>query len=475
MNTLEETQRHHVMLGCYFLMFTIAAYGMSLATIQQPMLDSMGGGSAFSLVTLIASIGMTIMTPVGGRLVDGLGSKKLTLWAGSITLVSALIMAFVPNLWVFMIMRVIFSMAQGTIASIPYILAREVNPPQKLNTVFGMLATIMAVGGFIGSWLAGVLMQQNLMSIAVAFPCLTLAVGIWLIVRNMSDDRHGLTLHLDWIGLILLSITLACLLLAMNFGPRMGWYNVWVIAGFMIGICGLLGLVYWENKTDSPLIPMSLFQQKEYVLLLAIAFTLVYYTIAMNIYLPMAVQNILKASPSISGSLQLPKTIVLVLVPSFIGMWVARNTSNTWKALALGGLSILIACSALVFTGTHMPIWFIMVMVGLTGFADAFRSVSITPAAQKLLRPQDMGIGTSMIGFFITLASTISATVDGIAYDSLVAKTPGLIGITQGIDTTFLLSAGVALIGILLTFLFFRPMWDAKMAPKASTSHSEKK
>ncbi len=475
MNTLEETQRRHVMLGCYFLMFTIAAYGMSLATIQQPMLNSMGGGSAFSLVTLIASIGMTIMTPVGGRLVDGLGSKKLTLWAGSITLISALIMAFVPNLWVFMIMRIIFSMAQGTIASIPYILAREVNPPQKLNTVFGMLATIMAVGGFIGSWLAGILMQQNLMSIAVAFPCLTLAVGIWLIVRNMSDDSHARTLHMDWVGLILLSITLACLLLAMNFGPKMGWYNVWVIAGFMVGICGLLGLIYWENKTDSPLIPMSLFQQKEYVLLLAIAFTLVYYTIAMNTYLPMAVQNILKASTSISGSLQLPKTIVLVLVPSFIGMWVARHTSNTWKALALGGLSILISCGALVFTGTHMPIWFIMVMVGLTGFADAFRSVSITPAAQKLLRPQDMGIGTSMIGFFITLANTISATVDGIAYDSLVVKTPGLVGVTQGIDTTFLLSAGVALVGILLTLLFFRPMWDAKMAQKASTSQTVKK
>lgn len=467
MNYLQEKQRHYIMLGCYFLMFTIAAYGLSLATIQQPMLDSMGGGSYFSLVTLIASIGMTIMTPVGGRLVDGLGSKKLTLWAGLITLVSGLIMAFVPNLWVFLIMRVIFSMAQGTIASVPYILAREVNPPEKLNTVFGMLATIMAVGGFVGSWLAGFLMQQNLMSLAVAFPCLTLAAGIWLITQNMIDDSKSRSLHMDWGGLVLLSITLACLLLSMNFGPKMGWYNIWVMAGFVVGICGLLCLVYWENKSAYPLIPMSLFQQKEYVLLLAIAFTLVYYTMAMNTYLPMAVQNILKASTSVSGSLQLPKTIVLVLVPSFIGMWVAKNTANTWKALALGGLSVLIACGFLVFIGPHMPVWFIMIMVGFTGLADAFRSVTITPAAQKLLRPQDMGIGTSMIGFFITLANTIGATVDGIAYDSLVAKTPGLIGMTQGIDTTFWLSAGIALVGLFLTILFFRPMWENKMARKS--------
>lgn len=117
------------MIGCYFVMFTIAAYGLSLATIQQPMLDSMGGGSYFSLITLIAAICMTIMTPIGGRLIDGLGNRTVTLYAGAISLISGLVMAFVPNLWVFIIMRILFSMAQGAMSSVPYILAREVNPP----------------------------------------------------------------------------------------------------------------------------------------------------------------------------------------------------------------------------------------------------------------------------------------------------------------------------------------------------------
>lgn len=119
------------MIGCYFVMFTIAAYGLSLATIQQPMLDSMGGGSYFSLITLIAAICMTIMTPIGGRLIDGLGNRTVTLYAGAISLISGLVMAFVPNLWVFIIMRILFSMAQGAMSSVPYILAREVNPPRR--------------------------------------------------------------------------------------------------------------------------------------------------------------------------------------------------------------------------------------------------------------------------------------------------------------------------------------------------------
>lgn len=466
MNSLSESQRKKIMLGCYFLMFTISAYGLSLATIQQPMLDSMGGGDYFSLVTLIASIGLTIMTPVGGRLVDGIGSKKLTLWAGLIALIFGLVMAFIPNLWVFLIARVIFAMAMGAIASVPYILAREVNPPQKINTVFGLLATIMSVGGFIGSSLAGFLMQRNLTSLAVAFPCITLALGIWLISQNMFEDAANKTLHMDWLGLLLLSITLASLLLAMSFGPKVGWHTRLILTGFLVGICSLLCLVYWENKSKFPLIPMTLFHHKEYVLLLMVTFTLTYYSTALNIYLPMGVQSILNAKASIAGSLQLAKTIVLILVPSAIGMWVAKNTSNTWKALVLGCLCVVIPCGLLVFLGIKMPIWFIMAMVAITGLADAFRSVTATPAAQQILSPQDMGIGTSMIGFVITLSSSIAATFDGIAYDSLVAKFPGIVGLTRGIDATFFFSAGVALVGLFLTVLFFRPAWENLMAKK---------
>lgn len=113
---------------------------------------------------------MTIMTPIGGRLIDGLGNRKVTLYCGVISLVSSLIMAFIPNLWVFLVMRIVFSMAQGAMSSVPFIIAAEINPREEQNKIFGLLATIVAIGSFVGSWLAGILVQNNLMWVAVAFP-----------------------------------------------------------------------------------------------------------------------------------------------------------------------------------------------------------------------------------------------------------------------------------------------------------------
>jgi hypothetical protein len=73
-----------------------------------------------------------------------------------------------------------------------------------------------------------------------------------------------------------------------------------------------------------------------------------------------------------------------------------------------------------------------------------------------------------MIGFTITLANSIAATVDGIAYDSLSAAEAGIVGMSHGIDTTFLLSAGVAVIGLLLVVLFFRPIMNKNSRTSAA-------
>lgn len=130
--------------------------------------------------------------------------------------------------------------------------------------------------------------------------------------------------------------------------------------------------------------------------------------------------------------------------------------------MALACIFIIVPSIMLIFVGVHMPIWVVWVAVGLTGIGDAYRSVTVTPAAQLLLKPEDLGIGTALIGFFMSLANTISASIDGIAFDSLQAQFEGLVGMTKGVDTTFLLSAAFAIIGLILTLLFLRPMIESQ-------------
>lgn len=123
----------------------------------------------------------------------------------------------------------------------------------------------------------------------------------------MFNDAHEGGMQLDWLGMILLSVCLSTLLLSMNFGAKMGWFNGWIMTGNLVGLSSLLAFVFWENRVAVPLIPMTLFKNKEYVLLLAITFITVFYTIAINSYLPMAVQDILQAGASASDPCSCPR------------------------------------------------------------------------------------------------------------------------------------------------------------------------
>ena len=119
---------------------------------------------------------------------------------------------------------------------------------------------------------------------------------------------------------------------------------------------------------------------------------------------------------------------------------------------------------------TSIVIYF--VALAFTGIAESFRSVSITPAAQLILDPQDIGIGTSFVNFFNSLSGTIAATIFAVSYNMNTAADPTNVELIQnGVNAVFWVAAIVGLVGLAIVILFVRPQMSDK---KESTDHTEK-
>lgn len=466
---ITQNERRFTFLGCLFLAVSMSAFGLSLANIQGTVLDSMNGADSFSLVTAISSAALCIMTPVGGSLMDMLGTKKVVLWFGLLVCVSAIGLAFVNNLAMYLLLRCILAGGQGAFASVPFIAVRQIYVPVQVPKHTGYLSGALAVGGFIGSWFAGFLADRGMLGLANAFPAVILAAGMFLVVKYYPFHDATGKKKLDIPGILLLAATLICLVFALNYGPTLGWGSHFVLgmlAGFIVAF---IALIWWEKKCAAPLIPMKLFSNKAYVLLLAIAGLCIIYLNGINVYIPQALQQIMNQSAAVSGTVQIPRTILSVTVPGFAGAWVAKSTGNYWKALAITAVLIILPMACLVFIGPNMPVWFVFAALALTGAADSFRTVATMPAAQSLLARQDLGIGTSMVGFVISLAGVLASAIFSIAYNGLVQSDPGVVGMTHGIDTVLLISAGAAVIALLLDVFLFRPVY-----PKALKAAQEK-
>mgnify|MGYP002322641187 CR=1 FL=1 len=456
---LPEKKRKFVQAGCICMMLSVAMYGLVFATLTSPILESVNAMGYVGLFSIFSALGLSIMTPIGGKLGDLIGRRNIVVIPGIICAVCGIAFAFVRSLVPLMILRFLISLAQGAFTAAPYIITGLINERKKVPKAMGMLATSIAVGGFGGSILAGVLTDMGMLKAAIIMPAIPLIAGVMLIGFNLPNQKNEGSVSLDIPGIITLVIALCGILLSLNFGSSMGFAHPAIITGFVIGVIALILFVKIENKTNEPLIPMYLFKNKKYTVLLVIGFICYFYQNAMNVYAPVGALQVMKASASLTGALQMPRTIL----PTIAGVWVGKKTANAWKAMVVGTVFVAIPMLMMAFTTPSTSIILYFAALTITGIAESFRAVSITPSAQSALEPHDMGVGTSLVNFANSLAQTISAAVFAVAYNACTASDPtNTTLIKNGVNAVFVVAAVVTVAGFILVVTVIRPLMDEK-------------
>ena len=460
---LPKGKKNAVQIGCICMMLSVSMYGLVFATLTSPILESVNAMGYVSLFSIFAGLGVSIMTPIGGKLGDLVGRRNIVVIPGIICAAAGIAFAFVRSLVPLMVLRLLVSLAQGAFTAAPYIIVSLINERKDVPKAMGMLATAIAVGGFGGSILAGILTDMGLLTVAILMPAIPLILGVVLIGLNLPNQKRQDKVTLDVPGIAALVVTLCGILLALNFAPSMGWTNPGVLAGFAVGIVALIVLIKIEGKAAEPLIPLRLFKNHNYTILLIVGFICYFYQSAMNVYAPMGAIRVMGAPTTIAGALQMPRTIITIFLPTIAGAWVGKKAGNAWKAMAVGTLFVAIPMFLMGFTTPTSSVLIYFVALAITGIAESFRSVSITPSAQATLQPADMGVGTSLVNFVNSLANTIAAAVLGTVYNINIAADPNSAALIQnGVNSVFITAALVSALGFLLVLFVVRPQMTGK-------------
>ncbi|WP_426350820.1 MFS transporter [Alloiococcus sp. CFN-8] len=447
---LPKGKKLAVQIGCICMMLSVAMLGLSLSVLQGPILTKMNAMNYFSLLTIFASLGLSIMTPIGGKLGDLFGRRRIVIVSGIIATVCGLGLGIVKSVVPFMILRLILGAAQGAYTAAPYIIAREINEAKDVPKAMGLLSSSIAIGGFVGSIIAGALTDMGYLNLAIMFPVIPLIIGVVLIGLNMPNKVRQDKVSIDFPGIIALAIVLTSFLLAMNYGGKIGWTNPYILGGFVIAVISIYCLIKIEKKAAEPIIPVQLFSSKPYTTLLLVGFIAYFYQNTMNVYAPLAVQEVLNASTTASGALQLPRTIVTMILPAFAGIWVAKKKDNSWKAMAIAMIMVILCFMPLSFTTSTTSIAIYIGAITLTGIAESFRAVSITPAAQGTLSPKNLGIGTALVTFVNSLATLFSAAISGVIFDANADS------INTAINSIYITTTVITIIGLLVVLILVR-------------------
>jgi MFS family permease len=418
-------------------------------------------------------IAAAVMTPIGGRMSDIYGKKKILLIVMGVYIAGVLAGRFATNIEFMLAARA----AQGVgMAAFPiaFGIIREVFPEKKLamgQTIFSSMFPAGAVIGLVG----GAAIIQNFGWQATFLAVLPVAIALWLIIvkfvrvpshapmeakievgnGSLPNDRT-----IDIKGTLALAATIILFLSGITFLESNGadsWYQI--AALFAASAASLAAFIAIEKRTPSPLLDLKLMKNKNFLpptIILMLTFLSIF-----TVYLTVPV---MVRSPEPLGfggdalavaSVQLPFMIVF-MVGTIMSGFILNRVKNTKLTLAGTVISTIGFFILLTFHSTE-----IMVSVGLTILAAGL-SLSITGGFNVILIsvPMQMtGIALGMTLLLNLVGMSVGPVFAGIiqqTYQGTVEGVEGQFPTQEAYNLIFVTAALISLASVALALAVSR-------------------
>jgi MFS family permease len=330
-------------------------------------------------------IAAAVMTPIGGKLSDIYGKKKILLIIMAVYAAGIMAGRFATNIEFMLIARI----AQGVgmaMFPIAFAIIREVLPERKLamgQTIFSSTFSGGAVVGLVG----GAAIIQNFGWQATFLAILPAAIALWLIIARFvrinspgsveveaearNDNYSKLNTTIDINGTLALAATIITFLAAITFIEGNSDSEKYDVAGlFAASGVSLAAFIVIERRAHSPLLDFKLMTSKSFL-----APTLILMLVFMSIFMVYLTIPVMVRSPAPFGfggnaiavaSVQLPFMIVL-LIGTIMSGFILNRVKNTKLMLFGTAISAIGFFALLIFYSTEN-----MVSIGLTVLAVGY-------------------------------------------------------------------------------------------------------
>ncbi|MFB6471215.1 MAG: MFS transporter [Vulcanisaeta sp. AZ3] len=236
------------------VMYTEGMLVPSLPTIQKEMSISTADASwILSIYILMGTLSSAIM----GKLGDMYGKKRMLVITMLIYTVGALITGFSTNYSMLLTGRALQGIGMAMMP-LAFALVREEFPPRMIPQVQGLLSAMFGVGMAIslplGAYISQTLGWQA--TYHTVYPFIVLEdLLVYLYIR---ESRIRNPQPIDWIGLFLLSLSLASGLIAVTDAPTYGWTDSLVMSLLVLFVLGFGVFILYETTISNPIVPVSL-------------------------------------------------------------------------------------------------------------------------------------------------------------------------------------------------------------------------
>ncbi len=344
------------------------------------------------------------------------------------------------------------------------------------NRALGIWGAVAGAGGAAGVLLGGIL-TSGLSWRWVLFVNVPIGVAAAMMAPRLLLESHAEdgTKGFDLPGAVAVTGGLALLVYTVVDAVNVGWGSTGTILKLMGAVLLLAAFVLIERRQRHPLLPFAIFRLRTLrganIVGLLIGMSL----FSMFFFISLYIQDVLGFSPIRAGLSYLPLAVGIIIAAGVGSQLVTRFG---FKPVLTGGL-LLIAGGLLWFSRVPAPGGsFGADVLGpslLAAFGLGFSFVSVTIGAMTGTKPHEAGLASGLINTAQqvggALGLAILATVANSRTQSLLhaGQHHASVALTKGFDRAFLVGAGFAIIGAILTLVLVSSR-DSREQAKAARS-----
>jgi EmrB/QacA subfamily drug resistance transporter len=421
-------------LTAFLITFMGASINVALPVIGQEFaMDAVLLGWVATIFLLAVAM---FIVPFG-RIADIYGRKKIFTYGMAIYTVASLLSAIAPSPLVLIALRGLHGFGSAMVFGTSTAMVMSVFPAGERGKALGFVVASTYFGLSVGPFLGGVLTYQfgwrSIFLIHAPFSLFVIVLVLWKLKGEWAEAKGE---RLDAVGSTIYCLMIAAIMYGFSQLPDL--LGAWLI---LVGIVGIVAIVWWEAKAEQPVFNMNLFRKNRVFAFSNLAALINYSaTFAITFLLSFYLQYLKGFSPQTAGLILMAQPVVMAIGSPIAGRLSDRIEPGIIASIGMAVMTIGIF--SLIFVKEHTSLGIIVADLIFLGVGYALFSSPNTNAVMSSVERKFYGVASGTLGTMRTVGMMFSMGIVMLVFSVYM----GRVQITPEYYSMFLKAMKVAFI-----------------------------
>jgi len=336
-----------VSIATFMVVLDTAIANVSLRYIAGSLAASVDESTWVVTTYLIAN---AVVLPASGWLSNVIGRKRFYMLCVALFTISSLLCGLASSLGALIFFRILQGLGGGGMPTSEQAILADTFPPAQRGQAFALygIAVIVAptVGPTIGGWITDNFSWHWIFFINVPIGLASLALVHFFVdepevLERERAERLAGGLKVDWVGFVLIAMTLGCLEVVLDRGQIEDWFKSDTIVTFsLLAAVAFVAFIPWEINQDDPIVEIRLLFQRQFGMAFFVMLMIGAILFGSNQIMPQLLQTTFPYTAMLSGLAMMPGGIAMLVMMPITGAVAGRFQPKYLIVIGLSGIAL---------------------------------------------------------------------------------------------------------------------------------------